>query len=125
MTKVIPIDIYDTDILVVIGTIDEAKRELADYGVNPMPIVEKITTQTKGLTYLLDMGQLFLWLPSKPYMSNQRGTMAHEIYHAANIIMQKVGINLSVDSEEAYAYLIGLITSKIEDMITLSSDDAQ
>ena len=39
--------------------------------------------------------------------------IAHEIFHAVELLMEYIGIQLSRDSSEAYAYLIGYLTNEI------------
>lgn len=41
------------------------------------------------------------------------GTLAHEIYHLANMIMHYRGVRFCDASEEAFAYLIDWLTEKI------------
>ncbi len=45
--------------------------------------------------------------------------IAHEAFHVACNITRYVGITLSDDSEEAFAYLIGYITEQYEDILKL------
>lgn len=42
--------------------------------------------------------------------ASQIGILAHEAFHAAHGILSYCGVNLSTDSEESYAYMIGWIT---------------
>ena len=41
------------------------------------------------------------------------GTVGHEAFHVAHMVLDAVGVNLSFDSDEAYAYLIGHIIKEI------------
>jgi len=41
------------------------------------------------------------------------GTLAHEIFHAIDFVLRDVGMVLSEQSYEAYAYLIGYLTKEI------------
>lgn len=40
------------------------------------------------------------------------GTLAHEIFHAADLILREKGLRLDDSSDEAWAYLIGYITKQ-------------
>lgn len=55
----------------------------------------------------------------------ETATLAHEIFHIACYIMEKAGISLCHESDEAYAYLIGYITKKVNECLSLSSDDVK
>ena len=125
--KVIPIEIYNIDVLFVVGTKDELKislekhleKEDADDAYNVM--VGDIEDFTLGRSAYLNSGQTALWLPN----AEDKGTLAHEIFHIACYIMEKVGICLCHESDEAYAYLIGYITNKVNEVLNPSSGDAQ
>lgn len=41
------------------------------------------------------------------------GTLAHEIFHAVTFILTRIGMSLTNESDEAYAYLIGYLTKEI------------
>lgn len=130
MNKIIPIDIYNTDIMVHFGNYDSLKEELtARFGLeDALSILEgmNVNENMLGRTVLLSAGNIILWMPSIPKTNKEKGTLAHEIYHAACEIMNKIDVPPCPDNEEAYAYLIGYITSKIEELITSSCvDDAQ
>lgn len=48
-----------------------------------------------------------------PIDAEDYGTLSHEIFHAAEYILREIGMPLSLDSNEAYAYLIGYLTKEI------------
>lgn len=52
-----------------------------------------------------------------PKTPEDYGTLAHEIFHCADMILRDVGVSLDNSSQETYAYLIGYITSKIYECI--------
>lgn len=121
MNKIIPIEIYNTDMLLVIGSKEELKsaleehldKEEAEETYNVMS--DDMDDISLGKSVLLNNGTTVLWLLS----NEDKGTMAHEIFHIAYFIMEKVGIGLCHKSDEAYTYLIGYITSKIEEELKL------
>lgn len=124
MNKVISIDVYNTDMLLVIGTQEELKlaleehlgKEEAEESYNVM--AEDISNISLGRSAFLDSGQVVLWMPN----SKDKATLAHEIFHIVCYIMEKVGISLRYESEEAYAYLIGFITDKVNDALNSSCE---
>lgn len=125
MEKVIPIDIYNTDLLFVVGSKQDLKDALkkhldmddAEDAYDVM--VGNIEDYTLGRSAYLNSGQLALWLPD----ASDKATLAHEIFHVACYLMEKVGIGLCHESDEAYAYLIGYITKKVDELLIPSSDD--
>lgn len=122
MNKIIPIDIYNTDVMVHFGDYDSLKEELTErFGLeDALSILEgmNINGNMLGRTVLLSAGNIILWMPSIPKTHKEKGTLAHEIYHATCEIMNKIDVPPCPDNEEAYAYLIGYITSKIGELIT-------
>jgi hypothetical protein len=48
------------------------------------------------------------------------GTIAHEVFHAVQFLMDKIGCNLAHESEEPYAYLIQYVTNKIYENLELN-----
>lgn len=122
MYDIIPIDIYDTDLLLVVGDMaelnvsleDNLGKEKGEAAYNMM--AEDIDESTTGRTALLSGGQVVLWLPD----ASHRGAMAHEIFHAVCFVMRKAGIGFSDESEEAFAYLTGYLTDKVNEALSLS-----
>lgn len=129
--KIIKIDLYNTDIMVYFGQFRgllDKLRELIpneDFEKAKELFGEVEDGVTLARTCLLESGQIVLWMPHPPTTPYEKGTLQHEIFHAANSLMEKVGISLTLASDEAYAYLIGYISTKVEEFLTTSSDDAQ
>lgn len=67
------------------------------------PGVESLSSPefSYGTTWQLDNGLVIVRL--RPGVSI--GCLAHELFHAISNVMDWVGMKLSQDSEEAYAYL--------------------
>lgn len=124
MNKVIPIDIYNIDMLFVVGAKEELKSSLEEHLSNDdvneaySVMVNDIDEVTLGRSALLSSGQVALWISD----ANDKGTLAHEIFHIVCYIMEKVGICLCHESDEAYAYLIGFITNKVNDALNPSCE---
>lgn len=124
MNRIIPIDIYRTDLLLVVGTRKELKTSLegllsgkeAKEAYNLM--AEGMDGTCRGRSALLDNGGVVLWMPD----ASDKGTMAHEIFHVVRFVMERVGIGLCDESDEAYAYLIGYVTDMVNDAVSPSSD---
>ena len=109
---------YPYDVLVSIGTTKEqileySKRKFIDCFTD-----EEITALTdlpskKGYTLMLHNRALFLWLKHFPEKPEHYGFLAHEIFHAADLMLRRAGMSLSDDSDEAWAYQIDWLTKKI------------
>jgi hypothetical protein len=54
-----------------------------------------------------------LWLPNKPRTAREYGTLCHEVFHVVCSAMGWAAIPLADSSEEAYAHLIGYLTTEI------------
>lgn len=122
--KVISIDIYNIDILFVVSSKQELEQALkkhldkeeAEDSYNVM--IRDIGDNTLGRSASLNSGQIVLWVKN----ANDKGTIAHEIFHIACYIMERSGISLCHESDEAYAYLIGYITNKVNDILDSSCE---
>lgn len=127
MNRIIPIDIYNTDMLLVVGTEEELRESLEEYlekedakdAYNVM--AEDISDISLGRSASLSGGQVVLWIPNK----DDKGTLAHEIFHVVCYVMENVGISLCHESNEAYGYLIGYITNKVNEAVSPSSGGVQ
>ncbi len=72
-----------------------------------------------GKSVILPSGQLLLWMPQVPNSKYLLAVLAHEIFHCACFVVERVGIVYEPDvSDEAYAYLLQHITEKIYDNLT-------
>ena len=114
---IIPFIIYPFDVMVSVNqTDDELLKSVKQFGLNRNDISEILnlheTVKARTLM-LLTTNQTFIRLKSKPKKASEYGTLQHEIFHAIDFIFRKIGISLSADSDEAYAYLIGYLTEKI------------
>lgn len=128
MNKIISIDIYDRDIMVHFGEKKHLKAKLSKiFGrEKSFEIVSMISGEDKGTSLLLPGGQMILYMPNLPKDIKGLSILAHEIFHIANFTLEKAGINLTSDSDEAYSYLIEFLTKKILAMLPIFfSDDVR
>lgn len=120
MNFIIDLVVYPFDIMFSIGESDkEFMRTLKDR--LPKKYLPKksednicqLEDECRGRTWHhLEGGQTIIRLKKKPKSEQEMGSLAHEIFHAVDFIFRHVGIQLSSDSDEAYAYLIGYITEQ-------------
>lgn len=114
---IIPIDVYNRDVMVSIGeTNEQLKLKLdkfdLDYGdYFDHEISKGRSTRFKG-------GQtLIRFREPKDACHN---TIAHEIFHAVTCLLTWIGMPFDLETnDEAYAYLIGYLTEKIYEKIKL------
>lgn len=110
--------IYPFDILFLVGhTNEEAKVEL-ESRMDPdkyseLSSIINLKPSVIGHATIFSSGQVAVRFISHPISARARGTVAHEIFHAATFILERVGIQFDMDkSDEAFAYLIGYITEQ-------------
>jgi hypothetical protein len=107
-------NIYPFDLFVSFGETDQQlKRFLERYGVK---YEKELTLQNKctlARTVMGKDGATVIRMRTIPKHPVDKGVLAHEIFHAIEFLMHKVGIPLSKKSSEAYAYLIGYVTEEI------------
>lgn len=84
----------------------------------------EITTYSGRTIYKQTPYTMIIWLPCIPKISAEYGTLSHEIFHAAVAIMQSIGVSLSEESEETYAYLIGFLSKKAFEIINKTTSSA-
>lgn len=115
MTKLIHINVYNADVLVHFGTEESLIKYLKDNGFTSyVDEVKDILSQDKAVilaeTFMLETGQTIMWFSEK---QPNIGLVAHEVFHAVYNLLERIGIRLSSDSEEAYAYLTQFLIKEI------------
>lgn len=58
-------------------------------------------------------GATVIRLREIPKSPEQYGFLHHEIFHAVEFLMQRIGVNYDMESSETWAYLIGYLTEQI------------
>ena len=121
---IIDCHIYPFQILVYFG---QNKKPLYNELSKTLPKSDVDTLKTfefeVGKSVMFPTGQTLLWLDEKPNSVNGLAILNHEIFHCACFILERVGIDYSETTNEAYAYLIEYLTKQIynELNITFSS----
>lgn len=115
MTKLIQINVYNSDVLVHFGTEESLIKYMKNNGFTSyVDEVKDILSQDKAVilaeTFMLDTGQTIMWFSEK---KPNIGLIAHEVFHAVYNLLERIGIRLSSDSEEAYAYLTQFLINEI------------
>jgi hypothetical protein len=114
---IIPLVIYPFDIVCCFGhTNDEVNRILNKFNVteDDLDAAELKNETVQGRYVMFSSNQSFIRLKYFPTTPEQYGFLQHEIFHCVTHIMDKIGISfILLDSDEAYSYLVGYITTEI------------
>ena len=114
---IIPLQIYPYDIMVSIDEKDESLRNrLVKYGSTKEDCEElmNLPDTTRGRAVMLPSNQTVIRLKMLPKKYDMMSVIAHEVFHATTFILHRIGMKLELFvSDEAYAYLLGYITTEI------------
>lgn len=113
MTKksfIIPVDIYNKDVMVCIGNLDFLFEELGKYEFTESDIQKVKDGINKdilgyGFTISYDNGANVIWIDGMLNIGQMMNVMNHEVYHAAQALYRSIGVYPSKSNEECYAYL--------------------
>lgn len=106
---------YPFDILVIIDHDDkEAEEEISKICDLTDEEKDLIKCVGRGRTCMLEGGQTVLRVENDKYFN---ATVAHEIFHCVDFLFRKIGIQLSENSDEAYAYQIEYLTKQFYEKI--------
>lgn len=110
---------YPFDVLVAIGEKHERvvgwlKRhsDLCEQDADML----RMRTGGKGRTVMLTSGQSVIQL-LRLDTADDAGHLAHEVFHAVEFLMRRIGITLCEASDEAFAYAIGNLTYRIHEQV--------
>jgi|TARA_R100000501_G_C2555971_1_gene68599 hypothetical protein len=100
---------YDQNFRLIIGG---TEQELCDYLNKKYKVeVEPLYASAKQLTVHLPNGDQkeYIWIEKFDWTVADQGLLTHELFHYAMTILNKLGINYTADSEEAFAYYLQYI----------------
>lgn len=109
--------VYPFDVMVSVGETDEQLfKKLKSKGIDKN--LEDCSLEGKrGRCVMFEGGQTLIRLKGLPKNCEDYGTIAHEIFHAVAFLFNRIGIKLSMESDEAFAYAIEFLTKKIYEKI--------
>lgn len=112
---IIPLVVYPFDLAVSINqSNDDIEKSLNKYSIDYTDVnVRSESSTRKGRTIIFKGNQTLIRMFEFKKDSIHYGYLAHEIFHAAEFIMERIGMKLCSKSDEAYAYLIQYITQEI------------
>ena len=113
----IDLAIYPFDIWVSIGqSDDEFLLSIIDNDlILPSTFIEDSRYYAK--TWQAGEGYTIFRIKEYPECSYHVGAIAHDSFHSTLNVMRTIGAALNDGSEEPYAYLLGFIVSKIDELI--------
>jgi hypothetical protein len=116
MFKIIPVDVFSTDVLVSINQSDDQlydrvchrfTREQFDEAWDDWKRSDaRVVTHSDGFVIM----RFRTKIKKEPDML---GLVAHEAYHAAYSVLSRIGIQPGFETEEVYAYLIQFLVREI------------
>lgn len=121
-SKVIKLHLFPFGILVSIGESDKAFQAAIQEYCSPEVLKEftpedgilSFSPTCQGRTAHLKPSNVTIIRLAHPISTpRSKGVLAHEIFHAVDMILRTMGFTLSRDSDEAYAYTIQYLTEQI------------
>lgn len=113
---------YPFDVLLAIGATNQQIVDVADeYGIELTARERKnpgVTDEGIAATVMLKSGDIIIALRSFDGSLHDIGVLCHEAFHAVWALMLRIGVEPSEDSEEALAYALQDITTRLLDAIT-------
>lgn len=111
---VIRVDLYNRDVVVHIGKIKPLRKYLGKFlSKNEIEeVCEILGNCSLGKTIEIENSGIIVYLPDYADSAKDRAILAHELFHATYMILQKAGISCTDTSDEAYAYLLQFLIEK-------------
>ena len=115
MFKIIPIEVFCTDVLVSINQSDDQlydclchrfTREQFNLAFDDWKSDARTVTHSDGFVIVRFRNKI-------KKDAESIGLVAHEAYHASYSVLNRIGIQLGFETEEVYAYLIQFLVKKI------------
>ena len=113
---VVYLDVWDVHVAVYVGKFEDAKvwaksmmkqpqlKELLD----EMALEDEEKLKTQGITYYLQGGGSFIWLPKF-----DKGTLVHEMSHSVFHCLDNKGIELNEETDEVWGYTMECLYRKL------------
>jgi len=119
----INIDVYNTCLWVFFGSVDECVDAMREQKVEESVIKDwrKQIEECKGCnglySYSHEANISLLWMKEFPATIGEYGTLVHEIEHFVFYLFDRIGMEHTTASDEAYAYLMGHVFREIDTYI--------
>lgn len=119
----VELEMLNRNVLVIWGDKKATRKGLSEFHDDDTvdALLEDFTFEENGRTcYTPTHNAFFIWLPHKPETLFDIGSLAHEIFHAVFAVTLNIGATPSQDSEEYCAYMMGFLTVKILEKMSIS-----
>jgi len=112
---IIPLVVYPFDVMISFGETDQKLiATLKRNGIVDEEELKLVLMSGMGRYCMFNNNSSLIRLWTYPEYAADYGTLAHEVFHATTYILDKIGMDFTLKiSDEAYAYLIGYITTEI------------
>ncbi len=112
---IVPLVIYPFDIMISISESDEVLfAKLKKHGVDISDTNLHVYSDTqRGRCIMFKGNQTLIRMYELRDTPDWYGHLSHEIFHAVEFLMERIGMKLTSDSDEAYAYCIDYLTKEI------------
>ena len=102
----------------VMFSVNQTPKQLIKVLSKSIPDAEEheddLTPSGQGRTVQMPQGGVIVMIKPMNDFCAFHGIVAHEIFHACDLILNKAGLNHALGvSDEAYAYLIGWLTQEL------------
>ncbi len=113
----IKMGIYPFDVMVSVDEPDDVLiKRLEKYGNDKEDFkgLMNLHETVRGRLAMLPSNQSVIRLVSQPTKHEMMNVISHEVFHSATYILDRIGMKFKLGtSDEAYAYLIGYLTTEI------------
>lgn len=114
---IIKLNVYHFDVMISVDETDETllKRLIKNGNTKEdCDSLLRMRETTRGRCIMLPSNQTVIRLVTQPKKYDMMSVISHEVFHATAYILDRIGMKLEVyTSDEAYAYMIGFLTTKI------------
>ena len=110
---VINIELYPFDVIVSIGQTNDELYEDISGNLTKKQFLKIFKNQSSPALTAYKKGQPLIIRFLKEETFNNVGIIAHEAFHAVSYILSNIGIPFSLDTEEAYTYLLQYLVNEI------------
>lgn len=115
--KILKLQIYPFDVAISINqSDDDFKKEMKKFKIDLDDVIFELdqNSSCRGRTLMLFPSlRTILRINFWPDNNIKIGLLVHELFHVTDYILREVGIKLSDDSDESYAYLLQYLTEQV------------
>lgn len=115
---IIPLAIYPFDVMFSAAESDDIlfeklRKTLPVEHHNQIAEYAKLKVGGQGRYVMFPNGASLIRLKRLPESAEDKGSLAHEIFHCVEFLMDRIRVKHKISSSETWAYLIGYLTREI------------